>query len=561
MRFASGLAVAISMAMGAEAQLKMPAILSEHMVLQDDAPVPIWGLTAAGAEVTVAFAGQMEHTTADAKGHWMLKLKPMKASQTAANLTVSSTTVGPSASSVTIHDVLVGEVWVAGGQSNMAFGIDSMQAKESVLAKADIPTMRLFNVKHETAAEPIGLRPGEMPGDLIGSWEVCDPKTAKSFSAIGLMFGMELENDLKRPVGIISSNWGGTPIQTWMSLQAFQSVPALSNYVGDYAKALVTHAKVEADPTIEAAFQADWKAWMKNVAPTQDAAMKAWNAAVEAQRTGGPDPGPRPKPSRPEPTNPDPTGLPLGGYRPQSPGVSWNAMYAPMTPFAVKGALWYQGEANVGHYKEYGLLLRTMVADWRRQFGEPDMPFLVVQLPANGKNNPKSDLAHMREAQATVLGVPNTGLAVTFDVGDPGNVHPANKVDVAHRLALIARGKVYGEKVDFTGPVMQSITATRDSMRVRFTGGDGVLKIGQQPWVAADTTPFPTDKLIGFQLAGSDKVFHEANAAIDGDSVVLTAQGVKSPKYVRYAWDESPRANLYDGTGLPAAPFRTDRDQ
>jgi sialate O-acetylesterase len=202
-----------------------------------------------------------------------------------------------------------------------------------------------------------------------------------------------------------------------------------------------------------------------------------------------------------------------------------------------------------------------MVEDWRKQFNEPEMPFLVVQLPANGKNNPKSDLAHMREAQATVLQLPHTGLAITFDVGNPANVHPANKVDLAHRLTLVARGSVYGEKLDYTGPVMQSAMAEGATMRVRFKGGDGTLKIAQQPWVAADTTPFPTDRLIGFQIAGADKVFHEATAKIAGDSVLLTADGVSSPKYVRYAWDESPRANLYDGAGLPAAPFRTDTDQ
>jgi sialate O-acetylesterase len=167
----------------------------------------------------------------------------------------------------------------------------------------------------------------------------------------------------------------------------------------------------------------------------------------------------------------------------------------------------------------------------------------------------------MREAQATVLQLAHTGLAITFDVGNPENVHPANKVDLAHRLTLVARGSVYGERMDYTGPLMDSVTVDGATMRVRFKGGDGTLKIAQQPWVAAETTPFPTDRLIGFQIAGADKVFHEAEAKIVGDSVVLTADGVSAPKYVRYAWDESPRANLYDGHGLPAAPFRTDTDQ
>lgn len=286
--------------------------------------------------------------------------------------------------------------------------------------------------------------------------------------------------------------------------------------------------------------------------------MKAWNAANES----GKEAGPRPTMSRPEPRNPDPTGIPLGGYRPGAPSVSWNAMYAPLLPYAMRGALWYQGEANVSGYRDYGALLRSMVLDWRRQFANPGLDFLVVQLPANGANDTKRNLAHMREAQASVLALPRTGLAVTFDVGDPGNVHPASKVDVAHRLALIALAKTYGRSVAYTGPVFEEAKVDGDALRVTFSHVAGKLVIAQTPWLSVHTVPFPLDHVIGFEIAGDDKVFTPATATMAGsDAVVLKSESVPHPRYVRYAFDESPRGNLYDEAGLPTAPFRTDSDR
>lgn len=542
----------------AKAEIKLPAIFSDHMVMQADAKVPLWGMATPGAKIEAAFAGKQYSTDTDAAGYWMLTLPPAHASATPQTLTFTETTKAGAASTVTVNDVLVGEVWIAGGQSNMAYGLNSMQGKEKYIASAANPQLRLFQVKHNTAAEPIGLRPGMAPGDVDGSWVVSSPESAGNFSAVAYLFGSELQARLQRPVGMISSNWGGTPIQTWMSADAFRSDASLATYVDQMAKATALHRQLAADPANDARYKQDWQQWRKDVGDQYDAEMKAWNAANES----GKAPGPRPAMSRPEPRNPDPTGIPLGGYRPNSPAVCWNAMFAPLLPYAVRGALWYQGEANVSHWNEYGKLLRTMVLDWRRQFANPELNFLVVQLPANGANNEVRNLAHLREAQASVLTLPHTGLAVTFDVGDPGNVHPASKVDVAHRLTLIALAQTYGLQVASTGPVFESAKVEGDTMLVSFSHVAGKLVIAQTPWLSVHTVPFPLDHVIGFEIAGEDKKFVPADATLEGkDTVRLKADGVSHPRYVRYAFDESPRANLYDEAGLPTAPFRTDTDR
>ena len=547
----------LSLNAAAGAQLRLPAIFSDHMVLQAGVPVPVWGMATPGTPVAVAFGSQTLHTTADNAGYWQVRLAQLTASDQPAEMTVLEEPASAPPSSMTIHDVLVGEVWIAGGQSNMAFGLNSMEGREPIIAAASNPQLRLFDVKHNAAPEPLGLHPGQIPGDVLGKWEVSDPKSAAAFSAVAYLCGSELQRTLHRPVGMISSNWGGTPIQTWISREGFASEPAFAKYLDDYARNLTLHKQLAADPANDTKYKEDWRLWRKEVGDKLDANMKIWNAVQAA----GKDPGPKPKASRPEPQNPDPTGIPLGGFRPNAPAISWNAMFAPVVPFAMHGALWYQGEANVSHYKEYGPLLSTMVQDWRRAFANSSMDFLVVQLPANGPNDNKRELAHQREAQATILSLPHTGLAITFDVGDPGNVHPASKIDVGHRLALIALGEAYGQKIPYTGPVFQSAKPQGNSMRVTFTNIAGKLTIAQTPWLSVHTVPFPTDKLIGFEIAGDDKVFHAADATIESPSVILTAPGVAKPHYVRYAFDESPRANLYDSAGLPTAPFRNDTDK
>jgi len=551
-------ALLVVSAMAAWAEPRMPAVFSDHMVLQAGRSVPVWGMAAPGSTVRVQFAGQSVQAVADGQGYWSLQLKALPSSPEPGRMLVTESAAGSDgADSIAIEDVLVGEVWMAGGQSNMAFPLNSMQGKDAVLAKAANPQLRLFTVTHRTAAEPLSMHPGQTPGDVEGKWVLADATSASAFSAVAYLFGAELQQSLQRPVGMISSNWGGTPIKTWMSPESFQANIQLHAYADEYQKALAIHRKVAADPKNEADYQAAEKLWRKEEGEKLDAAMKIWNE----KKKSGADPGPRPTAGRPEPQNPDPTGVPLGGYRPSTPSISWNAMFAPLVPYAVQGALWYQGEANVSGYKEYGKMLRAQVEDWRRQWNEDALEFLCVQLPMNGANGGKRELAHLREQQASVLTLPHTGLAITYDVGDPGDVHPASKIDVAHRLALLARGQVYGQRVAYASPTLQSVSVDGTALRVRFAGVNGKLAIGQAPWVAADAKPLPMDKLLGFEVAGDDGVYHAADARIEGDSVVVSSKEVAAPRFVRYAWDASPQANLYDSTGLPAAPFRTDNDE
>lgn len=550
------LAVLLPAALG-HAQLTLPAIFGDHMVLQCAMPVPIWGTASPGSRVTVNIAGQTVLTYADSDGYWMLRLAPLQVSSAPQSMTVVETDgAGKHLSSLEVHDVLVGEVWLAGGQSNMAYSLNAMEGSDAFLSAADNSQLRLFNVAHATAAEPIGLHPGQKPGDVAASWHASDAHSAASFSAVGYLFAAELQKALHCPIGIISSNWGGTPIKTWMSLDAFSASPQLAPFVDEYQKAFEIHQQVLAHPDMESDYQAAEKLWRQQVGDPYDAAMKRW---FQAQATGA-DPGPRPTPERPEPQNPDPTGMPNSETRPQTPSISWNAMFAPLIPYALRGVLWYQGEANVSQYHEYGLQLRTMVESWRGKWAEPDLEFLCVQLPGFGVNEEKSNLAHLREQQASVLRLPHTGLAITWDVGDPGNVHPASKVDVAHRLALLARGEVYKEPVEDSGPTMHSVDLSGSEVHISFDHVASGLIISQAPWAAHDAQTIPTDELLGFKIAGTDGVFHSANATIEGDAVVVRSPDVPAPRYVRFAWDNTPRANLYNSAHLPAAPFRTDSE-
>ncbi len=540
------------MSMGsAKAEVRLPAIFSDHMVLQSRTPVTVWGRATPDSKVTVSFAGQEVKGNADAQGYWSVKLASLQPQATASEMTVREAGLGEP---VVIHDVLVGEVWLACGQSNMAFTLLSMDGKDVYLEKAANDQIRFFQVKQNVAAEPLGLRPGITEGDVHGEWIISDAKNAAAFSAVGGLFAQELQAKLHRPVGMISSNWGGTPIQTWMSLDAFRSSPLLAPDLARYDELLAKHKQVSADSQAEARFRAEHEKWYEEIGKTFDDRMREWNKARE---TGG-DPGPRPTPSKPEPHNPDPIGLTLGGERPHTPSTAFNAMIAPLIPFAAKGVLWYQGEENVSHWQQYGVQLSAMVPDWRTKWNEPNMEFLVVQLPAFGKNEEPRNLPHLREAQAEVLKLPHTSLIVSYDVGSPGNVHPRRKVDVAHRLTMAALGAVYGEHIPFRGPMLTSVKQKGDEVMLHFSDDASKLVIGQSPWLAPDAVQFPKDRLVGFEVSGPDGTFFPAEAEIHGWDIVLHAPSVKQPRSVRYAWNQSPQANLYDDAGLPAAPFCTD---
>jgi len=541
------LAIILTGILPLRAKVRLPAVFADHIVLQREAQVPVWGWSDAGENVTVEFAGQKKSVAAGADGKWLVRLDAMPASSESRELVVAGKD-----STVKIGDVLVGDVWLAGGQSNMGFPLNSAHNAAEVLPQAGDSQLRFFRVKTRTAAEP--------QTDCSANWEKSTPDTAKNFSGVAYFFAREIRRDQKVPVAVLQAPWGGTPIETWISLDGLKQNPPLQKTLDRWDKAVADYRKVKANPNLVTEYEKDLKLWQKEVQPAYAIVKKQY----DADKVAGKDVGPKPQPARPEPNNPDPMGLPNPDSRPSTPTVNFNGMIAPLVPYAIRGLIWYQGEANASHGLEYRELFPRLIEDWRDQWtkaGAADLPFLYVQLPCNGKDTTpvaESGLPWLQEAQLLTLKVPRTGMAVTVDIGDPNNVHPADKIDVGQRLALVAKKMVYGENVVASGPLFKKMKIDAGRVRVQFAETGGGLTIGQQPWCAKGVTPFPKDKLIGFFLAGDDKRWVEADAKIDGDSVLLSSAQVPHPVAVRYGWANSPRCNLYNKEGLPASPFRSD---
>ena len=535
--------LAIASPLCLRAELKLNPLFSDHAVLQAGMDVPIWGTALPSQKVHVRFAGQDREAIADASGKWLMRLQPLAPSEESRTLEVEA-----EGSKMEVKDVLVGEVWLAGGQSNMAYPVGSLPDAAQVLPGAEDPELRFYTVAKKTADAP--------QQEASGKWETSNPLTAKGFSAAAYFFARDLRHSLHCPVAIVHSSWGGTPIETWIGLDAFRREPVLTRPLKDWDKALNDHRRVQADPSLESSYLAALDEWKKNVGSKYDAALKAYRAAEsEGKAVGEP-----PKPATPEPTNPDPMGMPSPSRRPQAPSVSFNAMIAPLVPYGIRGFLWYQGEANASAGMDYRLLLPRLIDDWRRRWGA-ELPFLYVQLPANGKNVTavaENGWPWLREAQLMALREPRTGMAITIDIGDPANVHPSDKVDVGLRLARLARGNVYGEAIETSGPLPSGFAIEGGHIRVRFAHTGGGLTPGQAPWRAKGVEPLPTDRLLGFYVAGTEKLWVEAQATIEGDTVVVSSPAVPNPVAVRYGWAQSPRCNLYNREGLPASPFRTD---
>lgn len=526
----------------ARADVRLPAIFGDHMVLQQDAPLPVWGDADADEEIVVSFAGREARTRAAADGTWRVTLPALPANPVAQTFEVRGK------NTVRFTDVLVGEVWLAGGQSNMAFPLSSAHEAATAVPQAEDAALRFFTVERRTAAAP--------QRHLRGRWQVCRPDAAKGFSAVAYFFARDLRAALGRPVGVIHSSWGGTPAQTWLGIDALRANPALARHVTAWEKAVVAHEKLAADPAPRAAYAAALQQWQAEVAPKFNAATRAYNAA----RAKGDTTAPRPVPERPEPDNPDPMDIPSPSKRPNTPAISYDAMIAPLAPYALRGALWYQGEANVGQAKDYEALLPALIGDWRRRWGQGDFPFLIVQLPDWARPGDDAALPELREAQRLVAArVPRTGLAVTIDLGDPKDVHPSGKRDVGLRLARLARRDVYGETIVAAGPTFRAAAFEGAAVQVTFHSADGGLVLGQSPWRPAGEAPYAADRLTGFELRGADRKWRAAEAKIDGAAVSVSHPEIAQPTGIRYAWTAAPRANLYNRAGLPAAPFRSEK--
>jgi sialate O-acetylesterase len=528
------------------AEVKLHPLFSDHVVLQRDLPAPVWGTAAPGEKVTVEFGGHSVGATADADGRWMVELPSSPAS---AEFRVLSVKAG---NTVTVNDVVVGDVFLASGQSNMDSPLSSGSAAEALPAASD-PLLRFFTVTKTVAAEP--------QPEVKGQWLPTTPDNAKGFSAVAYFFAREIRETQKVPVGVIRSAWGGTPIKTWMSLESLRQEPAVAATLKEWDDAHAKHTATKDQPELMDAYYKDMKDWETNVEPAFKAAKKAHPAAVAAAKAAGQAPPPSPQPERPEPAMPNPIAMPAASKRPSVPTISYNAMIAPLAPYGLKGILWYQGEADGSRGAEYRVLFPRLIEGWRADFRQPQLHFLFVQIPASGTDTEpvaSQGMAFLRAAQASALKLPATGMAVTLDIGEANDAHPDNKIHVGRRLALVGREKVYGEKIVSSGPVYQSHEIKDGAAHVKFDHIGGGLTIGEAPWRAKSMPQVPLDRLLGFALAGVDGKWFAAEARIEGDAVVVSSTAVPEPAAVAYGWAGSPAVNLYNKEGLPAAPFRTD---
>jgi sialate O-acetylesterase len=536
----ASIAIAETKPQGETSTLQLPSIFADHMILQRDRPVAIWGRDRPGQSVSIEFAGQSANAIADSEGHWRIELAAMPSSGNGRDLSIAGS------ESRVLKDVLVGEVWLASGQSNMGFTVQAAHNAKETMDSANDDQLRFFSVQNATAAQP--------QFDVAGRWDVTTPTSVQRFSAVAYFFAKDLRENLKCPVAILHSSWGGTSAQTWISIDALRREPPFSNYVTKWSDAMKNHQIVQKDPARIENYQRELALWQKEVAPTFNAAMKEYN--VKGAQ------GPKPTPIRPEPSNPDPMGMPSPSARPSTPSVIFNAKIAPIVGYSMRGVIWYQGEANGSSGIEYRSLLPRLIEDWRARWNQGDFPFLIVQLAGWDMDRnppPMHQWPWLREAQAmTRDSVPDVALAVAIDLGDPKDVHPAGKLGIGKRLALLARRIAYGEKIVTSGPKYASMTVEGSRVRVRFAEVGSGLVTGQAPWVAKGNEPLPLDRLIGFEIADEDHNWHAGTALIDGDSVIVSNAAVSKPVAVRYGWANAPRCNLYNREGLPAEPFRTD---
>jgi sialate O-acetylesterase len=533
-------AALIVLPLSGQAEVKLPAIFSDHMVLQEEATIPVWGKAAAGEKITVTFGNEKAAATAGADGAWRADLPALPAGTPPGTLVVTGQ------NALTFNDVLVGDVWLCSGQSNMEFQVGkAANANEAVPAATD-NQIRLFHVPNTVAIAP--------RDDVKAKWLVCTPQTVASFTAVGYFFGEHLRSEIKRPIGLIDSCVGGTPAESWTDLATLKANPTLEHYADSFAKLAAQFPGGDTEFATKAAAYEEAVRNMREANktdPTYQAALTQWQqAAAQAKAAGQPAP--------PQPRAPAPPSL---GVPQTAPTVLFDGMIAPLIPFAIKGAIWYQGESNASSpakAAEYATLFPAMITDWRGLWKEGDFPFVFVQL-ANFQSG-TAPWPEIREAQLETLRLPKTGMAVAIDIGTGGNIHPPDKDDVGRRLALAALHVAYGEKLVYTGPIYQGMQVEGGAIRISFAPDSvgGGLTIGTAPWTDPKAAPLSTTSLEGFQIAGADKKWAPAKAKIEGSAVVVSSPEVTSPVAVRYGWATDPRCNLYNKEGLPASPFRTD---
>ena len=483
------------------ADVRLPAIISNHMVLQAGKPVLVWGWANPAEEIRVSIAGQEQSAKADAAGQWRVTLSPLAPTSVATTLTVKGH------NTLTVEDILVGEVWLGSGQSNMELPVKRAKDFNREQVDAQFPEMRMFTVKRH-ASTNAGV-------NVQSSWVVCNSSNVGDFSATLYFFGRELHQKLHRPVGLIHSSWGGTPIQAWMPLDSFKASP--------HYEALLERKRQEI---------AAWPEREKQIL----ANIRAWEEAAKGTNHN----------MRMRPGNPG---------RPDSiqylPARLYNGMIHPLTSYRIRGVLWYQGEANARDGETgaayYTDLQTRLIAGWRSAWGAPELPFLFVQLPNydDAIDPTKVSWAYFREGQARTLTVPHTGMAVTIDIGEAGDIHPKNKQEVGRRLALLALADVYQMNIPSRSP---------EFSKLKIKGGEAQLTFNH----AAGGLVAHGENITGFTIAGGERKWYPATARVEGDHVIVSSPEVAAPVAARYGWADNPECNLYNRAGLPLAPFRTD---
>ena len=489
----------------AQAKIKLPAIIGDHMVLQQGQKNPLWGWAEPGEKITVSVDGQSHSTTADAKGKWTVKIDPLKVGGPY-EITIKGK------ESVTLKDVLSGEVWICSGQSNMAWTVGSSTDADLEIMTANYPKIRLISVPQ------VGTQ--EAQDDFNGQWEACTPKTVANFSGVGYFFGRQLYQTLNVPIGLIDNAWGGSSAEAWVNRKRLEKEPAFKGLMDRWEQ-------TEKD--------FDYKKLTANYKKQ----MEKWQVASKAAKAAG-----KPQPRRPRP----PRNLMTGNHRPAN---IYNGVLHPTIGYGIKGAIWYQGESNASRAYQYRKLFPFMIQNWRDEWKQGDFPFYWVQLAdfrAEKSEPADSDWAELREAQTMTMGkLPNTGEAVIIDLGEAVDIHPKNKLDVGKRLARWALAKDYGVKVVHRSPQYKSMEIKGNKAILTFDHVGGGLDL------------FDVNTPIGFTIAGADKKFVNASAKIvAGNKIEVWSDAVAKPASVRYGWADNPILNVQNKEGLPLTPFRTD---
>lgn len=488
----------LSVKFSVTAQVKLPALVGDNMVLQQNAKVNLWGWASPNEKITLnlGWANNPVEVTADAEGNWKTAVSTPNGSDKAFDITINAS------NKIVLKNILIGEVWLCSGQSNMFFPVGREEGTwktgvknyEEEVKNASFPNIRLFTVALNASPKPLE--------DVTGNWKICSPENIKTFSAVAYFFGRDLYQKLNVPIGLISTSWGGTKAEAWTAQNILEEETAFLPILQEDAKNEKIHQEK----------------------------LEAYYLALTNERIASAANAPKGQLKKPK-KEPNKTSY-----------VLYNAMLHPIVNYTIKGAIWYQGESNSGKAYLYRSLFPAMVKSWRDEWKQGDFPFYYVQItPHKGQN------AEIREAQLMSLKtIPNSGMVVTTDVGDAQNIHPIDKQTVGYRLALIARAKTYGEnKLVYSGPIFSHMKIKKQKAQLFFDYADsGLKKTG--------------DVLKEFEIAGEDQVFYPADAKIDGKTVVVSSSKVKEPAAVRFAWKAVPEPNLFNNDNLPASPFRTD---